>query len=52
MGLLPDFLAGLRQSFAPKQEGGGKDMIGDAAWALSQQRTRGSRMLIDRKSVV
>ncbi|GAA0776889.1 HlyD family type I secretion periplasmic adaptor subunit [Castellaniella ginsengisoli] len=46
MGLLPDFLAGLRQSFAPKQEGGGKDMIGDAAWALSQQRTRGSRMLI------
>ncbi len=46
MGMLPDFLAGLRRSFAPKHESGRGDMIGDATWALSQQRTRGSRLLI------
>jgi len=39
-------LARLRQSFAPKHEGGRSDMIDDAIWALSQQRTRGSRLLI------
>ncbi|MFA7474391.1 MAG: hypothetical protein WCY95_01160, partial [Castellaniella sp.] len=44
--MLPDFLAGLRRSFAPKREGGRDDMIGEATWALSQQRTRGSRLLI------
>lgn len=36
----------LRTSFAPDTQGGDRDMIGDANWALSQQRTRGSRMLI------
>jgi adhesin transport system membrane fusion protein len=46
MGMLPDFLAGLRRSFAPKHQGGRGDMIGDAVWTLSQQRTRGSRLLI------
>ena len=45
MGMLPDVFSGLRRSFAPKH-GGGRDMLGDAAWALSQQRTRGSRLLI------
>jgi len=48
MGLLPHWFDRLRSSsFAPDpRDGGGKDMIGDAAWALSQQRTRGSRALI------
>ena len=46
MSMLPDFFAGLRRSFAPKNEGGRDDMLSDAAWALSQQRTRGSRLLI------
>lgn len=36
----------LRVPFASEQRGGDRDMIGDANWALSQQRTRGSRLLI------
>lgn len=48
MGLLPHWFDRLRASFSPDDKGGGnnKDMIGDANWALSQQRTRGSRTLI------
>jgi adhesin transport system membrane fusion protein len=46
MGLLPHWFDRLRSSFAPDDKGGGKDMIGDAVWTLSQQRTRGSRALI------
>jgi adhesin transport system membrane fusion protein len=46
MGLLPHWFGQLRASFAPDRDGGGRDMIGDASWALSQQRTRGSRTLI------
>lgn len=46
MGLLPHWFDRLRATFAPDHHGGGKDMIGDATWALSQQRTRGSRTLI------
>ncbi len=46
MGMLTQWFDRLRVSFAPDHKGGGKDMIGDAAWALSQQRTRGSRLLI------
>jgi len=46
MRLLSHWFDRLRSSFAPDEKGGGKDMIGDAVWALSQQRTRGSRALI------
>lgn len=46
MGMLPDFLSGLRSSLASRREEVRGDMIDDAAWTLSQQRTRGSRLLI------
>ncbi|MGB3276775.1 MAG: HlyD family type I secretion periplasmic adaptor subunit, partial [Castellaniella sp.] len=44
--MLTHWLDRLRVSFASDHQGGGKDMIDDASWTLSQQRTRGSRMLI------
>lgn len=46
MGLISRCFGYLRTSFVPGHDGGEKDMIGDANWALSQQRTRGSRLLI------
>jgi adhesin transport system membrane fusion protein len=48
MGLLPSWFAGLQRPFVPRHEKSAepRDMIGDATWALSQQRMRGSRLLI------
>jgi adhesin transport system membrane fusion protein len=48
MGMLPSWFAGQGRAFAPRKEqhAESRDMIGDASWALSQQRMRGSRMLI------
>ncbi|WP_084386776.1 HlyD family type I secretion periplasmic adaptor subunit [Castellaniella caeni] len=46
MALFPKLLSGLRQSFAPGDHQSNKNMVQDAAWVFSNQRARGSRVLI------